>query len=1814
MDERVEKLGFVPQKETLYNNLLQYADKLDEESQIYLAEIKTNLGKSILCQNLRDITVWINHLLKYIRLYGRKFSKEDHVHFIKVCFELLLIPDVELNFVKKLAMTLNTLLKKPELLSRDDLSLPWRPLYELSETIFNSSYEAIGMILIPCNLENNIKILIKACNRYFPVESTKEILEEFRPYMCPFDSEMSKAMNYFELLFTTTLPPSEHHLGFKLWFDELIELWQHWHNIPVWENVFLSLLSRLAHDNIGYIDWEPFIPMIFTRLLRSFNLPGRPSMVQVLRAVATFDISVVSTLIASLLGNGSSCQLHITRLFKAIESFYHPSNFGRWLVKMQKLLQKLPVAVIKRLHRERYKESNWLTSIPEHAKLTDQEVTEFVKSVVPVALLSMFSKRGSQDSAVALQNLGTLRPELVIPPLLDRLYSSLETLTEPHRLIAAMHCIVPLSRPLVERNKYFPEGQTHVIPLLMSSLPGIDPNDIKKSMVTFQFISTLSTLVLLIDCSPAANKEDLPKIKQEVCLATAAFEDFVLQFMDKIFVIIENSCLDNPSRLDRDSERTNPEENYLEVALYSTFGIVVMQSSPAIYQTVLSKLQTFITSHIFEINVSGKYAANLCRVVCKVNSEVGLQTFLPHFSKLVLSLAESDDILKEERLDDELLFSLLILSEIVRSNGKHLVKYNDYLIKVLDRALKLTCKDGYKLGCTILKHTLKTYVMLFPLETYSVPDPWNRHKADELEHFLDDWGKPGNIHDLKVDYHVPSAEETEAAKLLLERFLVPELENLRSWSLNSVDLTRDDVHRSLHVILNSLLGAAFVFPLWPEEHLQLRKSDLPTYKPKFLECGSKDIDINGKNARHYISEVLRQVLAYIIENCEDDTKSLFIIIRLYHSLVFTWGMEKEDFDTRWKSFGIIKNVIENKLQGQKKHIRTLLVDRVQLQHELRTTEKYKNFFSFTHQLLMKDLLKLATSHYSEVRKRAQIVLQNFFGYYGSSYRVVFPEILELLQKDPTECHEEFKGALYVIIGHKHNSILKMTNWEHLSKLLPAIVSSKHSEKPSIIKLLDSISIFLQKNMSTFQVKLMVPENCLSIAKCLWSENSPLPISTCFTEQEITQFIQNQVLESEKKERDYFTLVHSLINLLKNSSLHWRHYQLGLGMLVILVRPEVMIPKEGVELFVSHLIHDTLAIRKLAAQGMTCILKQQKRKHKKIQIDPTNQDPRNTALHPLMPKVDRTPPDNFWLLYNSANPPNTEEEWNSRHFVHKTHWGLSNWPKKFEVYAPDSEQPKHNRTLEDLTEVEKPIYQAFSQQKFVDSLISYFSLEEKKDHDKFDSKKYFLLKSVFANFGDTFLPLFYEHLHRMVGDKQESVQRCASEVICAIMSASKHWDFQQMHQLKDNMVPLFKKLVNNVTPETLNDWATCISMFSESRDPNKYYWVFEFFMQEPQSVENGSFLESSWLYLLTCLVSQQEWRVCELLHRAFEYLLPKLPHAYQNVREKLGSFLVYIFLYDIPLSGNIWPYVPKRVPFINSVMPKFDIILAKDEESAATEESPEKKDAKNLFLTICRWVSLNGSRTLYTAPPDVLQLLPLLCQVVHDSTDEGFQRECRVTMAILGQAFLNSESIDAAIRILQEIAAGSSWHARVSASAYLQTMVFSNLFNVMKNKRWTRDVYEMVLKLLQDENIEVRESASEALCGFLHCEYFEISDDLLNLFKDKCRKKLEHKNATITSNGLKSFPAEDLRERHAGVLGLCAIVNAFPYDVPQFLPDILVLLGDHLNDPQPISTTIKKTLSSFRRTHHDNWRDHKLKFTDDQLAVITDLLVSPSYYA
>ncbi|CAF1295965.1 unnamed protein product [Rotaria sordida] len=149
------------------------------------------------------------------------------------------------------------------------------------------------------------------------------------------------------------------------------------------------------------------------------------------------------------------------------------------------------------------------------------------------------------------------------------------------------------------------------------------------------------------------------------------------------------------------------------------------------------------------------------------------------------------------------------------------------------------------------------------------------------------------------------------------------------------------------------------------------------------------------------------------------------------------------------------------------------------------------------------------------------------------------------------------------------------------------------------------------------------------------------------------------------------------------------------------------------------------------------------------------------------------------------------------------------------------------------------------------------------------------------------------------------------------------------------------------------------------------------------------------------------------------------------------------------------------------------------------------------------------------------------------------------------------------------------------------MVFCNLFNAGSYKK---QLHELVFKCLFDEQFEVRSVASITLSGFYQCGYIQYF---------------------IKKDGKKIIITEKIIKRHGGVLGLCTIVLSSPYDISNYVPAALMLLCEHLHDPDLIQ--LKKTLSEFRRTHHDSWHQHREKFTDDQLVIFDDVLISPNYY-
>uniref|UniRef100_A0AAQ5YND7 Proteasome activator Blm10 mid region domain-containing protein n=1 Tax=Amphiprion ocellaris TaxID=80972 RepID=A0AAQ5YND7_AMPOC len=1639
-------VGFIPQKEIVYNGLLPYSDRLDREATELLAEIKANLCRAVLLRELwPGVAFWSRKLFSFLKLYGRRFSKEDHVLFIKLLYELVTLPDLEPHMMQIYARLLIQLLKKKELLSRDDLQLPWRPLYDLYERIIYSKTEHLGLIWFP-----KYVVFSFTCGsrdiKYFPASSTKEMLDEWRPLLCVFDMVMQKAISNMELFLPTIMPPEEHSQGFQMWFEELMNLWMSVQNQPSWEGV--------RHKNTRSIFYEPFE----IRILRSLNLPvGVSQMVAPRYLTNSYDVGHLVLWITALLGGpGNPGQKQLTCLFNSIASFYHPSNHGRWQSRLMRLLQRLPASVVRRVHRERHAEPSWITLVPECQRLTDEDLQDFTRSLMGATLLAMFSKTGSTDAAYALQNLALLTPELAIPPVLEKTYAAMQTLTEPHTLTATLSCMIGMARSLVSPNNHYPEGRAHVLPLLMGSLPGVDPNDFSKCMITFQFITTFTTLVPLVDCSSA------------------------------------------PSR-------------------YSDLSEVALQ-----------KVFNFATSNIFETCVSGRMVADMCRAAAKV---------------CVFVYISGDE------LDKELLWNLQLLSEVTRVDGEQLLKYQGDLERILCVCVRLRCKRAYTLACNLLEHTLRSLSLIYPTEYRSTSGDFDSDLP------IRDWGRAGDVAALGVSWHVPSQEEEDFVFQLLSHLLHPELQRIKGHISGDQPMSRCDLLQSLAIVQHCLLGAG----------------------------------------------------NHILEHSEDDTKSLFVIIKIISDLMFFRGTHKKEFDSRWKSFTLVKKSMENRLHGKKQHIRALLIDRVLLQHEVRLRTQTVAVCEIKCLLLF------------SVRSRAQNVLMAALGTFSFSYRDLIPRILQLLSpQHTTGTQQQFKGALYCLLGvHSGVCLASTRDWDCVGAVWPALVCcglspSMNLEKPSIGRLLDDIADRIHRQHDTIGIYFT---GCVEIANEIAQSENPTPCLEAPSKEEMKEGQQRQRIRNL-----FFTRPVCIYVCLYFRP--WKFEHMATDLLSLQLRDDHPLPPDAVLYFTQSLVHDSISIRKVAILAVAGILKQQKRPVKKVSVKPSDISGIEEEAEGVC-VGDRE--GNRWLQYDSNNLPLTQEQWDSQRYMEKTHCGYYSWPREMMIYAA-SEKPNDDLPYEEMSEGEKIIFEYFSDPEFIDQLIEFLSLEERKGKDSFNPRRFCLFKGLFRNYGDVFLPLLWPHLEQLASDPHESSQRCVCEITAGLIRGSKLWSFSKVDRLWQLLCPLIRTALSNITVETYTDWGTCIATACEGRDPRKLHWLLEMLMESPLSGEGGSFRDASLLYVLQGGLAQQQWRVSELLHRLLAYLEPKLTQVYKNVRERIGSVLTYIFMIDVALPHTRPTSSPHVAEFVTRVLERLKPLTSEPEihnhvHEENTQETDERTQAVKLLKTVLKWLMASAGRTFTTPVQQQLQLLPLLFKIAPVEIDESYdemKQDARTCLSLMSQGLLYPEHIPLVLAALEEMAGSRSWHARFSVLTYLQIMIFYNLFTLLSVPAEVLRIRKLVMQLLLDEQLEVRDMACTTLSGLLQCQFFPLDSSLQTQLQTLSQTCLPKARGELASTGTSAHtfpsPSHNLVRRHAGVLGLSACILSSPYDVPDWMPQILMDLSDHLNDPQPIEMTVKKTLSEFRRTHHDNWQEHRQCFTDDQLLVLTDLLVSPCYYA
>ena len=758
--------------------------------------------------------------------------------------------------------------------------------------------------------------------------------------------------------------------------------------------------------------------------------------------------------------------------------------------------------------------------------------------------------------------------------------------------------------------------------------------------------------------------------------------------------------------------------------------------------------------------------------------------------------------------------------------------------EVLEPLLSLHNKEGHSQAVSILR------TLLSSLSTICLAEK-SRLVSQPSDCPLDDWGRATDLNNLDVKWFMPGRSELLCVESLLDKFLAAEVVRLEEFLDNHQLLDKEGLLRCLKTISGIIVGASSFLHPWQEEAMVNIESQVEQRQRRHEVGQNHELNylFRGENTRRYLVMLMKKLVEKLLSVREDDTKSLNQIISILKMIMFQHCVSEESVEKHSKSFYQSKSKLEVQLFGSDKHIRTILLDRIVLHHQRRLVENLHQNFTMTHTIILDILVKLATSHYSKVRVQAQTILTRAFKQFPYSYKTILDQVLPLLDKETGASHEEFKGALYIIL---HNKFLVKHNWELQLRLWPALINAPLSEKPSIVSLIKSISSYVQ-TVDNWSIKWRpLPEEVTSLASQLCPQVPDKDL--------IKKNIARIERMSDQNMKLYESLVDKLCDLVQQEdTLHWLHYNTTLTMLCVLHRFDVVFPTRPISIFTNNLLHDNVLVRKASIHVVDTVLYQLKRKHVKMKVSDVIKDKHDSngdaamngdhAEGLIVRPGERE--DNKWLMYSSDNKPLDQQSFDEPRFSHKSYFGFYTWPTDPIVYAPLRDQPPLDRSEEEMPKGEQIIFRFFKDSKNVEKLVEYLSLENKKGRDHFDVERFGLFKALFRNFGDSFLENFRHHIEELVKDHRESHQRAASELLAGLIKGSKHWSYEKLESMWTWVLASIRQSLTKVSqtkqfsfqrietrkycqvsPETMRDWGTCFATCSDNRDPNRLHWLME----------------------------------------------------------------------------------------------------------------------------------------------------------------------------------------------------------------------------------------------------------------------------------------------------------------------------------------------------------------------------------------------------
>ena len=1557
---------------------------------------------------------------------------------------------------------------------------------------------------------------------------------------------------------------------------------------------------------------------------------------------------------------GSKALDHLAKFIQATESYFHPSNWGMWQMSLSSLVQQIMFEFLKRAKEEERPQCK----TPQQYRLTSEMKTEIVSILRTVCLLSMFSKDALTIAAsqAGLKRMAILAPEMVFPAVLDRAFNSLEALETTHRTTAVITALSTLS-PVFTSRQLYRAGGKHLVPLLQLCIPGIDLNDPMKTMSTCMFI-LLSTLSIRIDdltrpeayaddeeafgaipdqqtlkvaaseASSSADEDVVPVSPEQedyqLRISTADFEAWASAFFQRVLSLFET--LPEEGKGGRTGGKS--EEQVINMVTAAVDG-VCRAMSPYMLQRSFDKIADYCATTVSATSV--RVIGSLVGCFARADTNMVLRRLLPQcIANIRTELANGASSTRTTSTslpapsDAALHWNLSVLTGALNGPSEHLLDYKDDVISVL-QLITNSCKSerGYSFGAKLVQKVISTLTSVYPREQRFVnEETWQSEEFAKRSHLF--WGKMYEEKNVKINWHVPSEAEIAMALELIDRILVPALDKVEA--LQAEGLPRDkawsnDFCRYLMVVRMGLIGMP---SLIQEDEVGGGQPamDVGDGVPEFLvippRFRSHFCLVDRQDPRYQkvaafklrCGEVLH-LAAQSTQNsgAEDQIDCVKMLVRSIRTYLYCYSYNSDDYKAHSRSLSFFRNI--SKLYAKQKAFpRVLFIRRAAYYNTTRAriNSFHRKRTPLADKLILQ-MLEFCMSNYVAIRQSAQNTLDTIGNVYDGTWSLCLPKLFEAIK--PGVPDDRMKGALYVL-GSKGASNLSLKDARFSAEYIMGLLDAQHHSKPSIQKLVRGIiNDFIIRFAEPSTLTSKVDSPALNEAADILERALPVDLQESDAEL-IKAVVAKRNVRLERVDQLHKELTVRALEFAQRETTHWAFSIFAARLLRALVRKDRPLEENSATYLTEQMISENPKMRYCAQAAVTKILYYIKLRT----LAPTDED--------LLLGQSKNP-----LKHSEKLPTPVSSEWTQQYLASfaepltpssklrdKPSQGWLVWGEEEDFYNP----PPADGTVFNWDDKSQSAIAAIraklTQESWWQSFCRHLSQEKDRDYPGNDSVT--LLKSIFQIFGVELLPFIQSTTEQFIAEKDRHRHRAASELVCGVFRGSKHWNLKDQATLWTWLETLLPKIFEGCTPDSQPAWQSCIEYMLASRDPRRALPLVRYIVQAARdNIGKDNNTASPWEQakaqnlLRGALISMNLQFAPFGADEFIRIYSENFDNHFQEVRSVISESLADLELLQVnPSFGSVELMLDACSTGSGSLLSRPELYSGRLEqlsqqlmqwrkERKPTAEGTSQYD--RAAMTALLWISTTmGDHRNSALAGEVIKYIPDIFAMLELHDNRELSVLARAVLTKISTYPFTSDYAGRLIDTLLQVTRSStdSWRARLDSLPVLQVMYFQNLFYL--DEKLVHSIVELLLELLSDKHLEVREMAATTLSGIVRCSQRRLIKTLKNRFTKTVS------TTKVPRRGEADYDQQLLR-LHSGILGASALLAAFPYEVPDWMPSLIVeTVAQHTDDPVPISTTVRKCAADFKRTHQDTWSEDQHKF-GDLLAEVNDFTLGRSDY-